>query len=104
MSPVSPTPDVGLGRVFAMGDLAAVLVARRGHEGDALGQVEAPVALEGQVGLIGAIHLLLVLQQLDAEVRGVEAAHVADQDVLLAKEAWLFAVHLHLRWRCGAAQ
>ncbi|TNN72884.1 hypothetical protein EYF80_016813 [Liparis tanakae] len=47
-----------------------------------LGEVEAPVPVEGQVGLLGFGELLAILHQLDGDVGGVEAAHVADQQQL----------------------
>lgn len=98
---MSPTPGIDLRFLAAVGDPAAVLLAIHGCEVNALGQVKAPVGLEGQVGLVGVGHLLVVLQEVDAKVWWVEAAHVANQDILLTKKAWFVAVQLHFRWRCG---
>lgn len=77
-------------------DLAGVLLSFVRAEGRVFGQVVVPVLLEGQVGLFG-VHLLSVLQQLDVELRRVEAAGVADQDVVLSVVSWRAAVDLDFR-------
>lgn len=82
----------------AVGDLAAEAVSFGRGEGHAAGQVEVPVALEGQVGLLSVGHLLTVLQQLDGDVWRVELADVADQHVVLPELSGHSAVHLHFGW------
>lgn len=86
--------------VSPMGDFADVLLSTHGREEGTLGQVEVPVLFEGQVCLIGVSDFLSILQQLDGDVRGVEATHIANQDVFLSKLAWFMAVHLNLGWSC----
>lgn len=99
---MSPTPDVVPGCASVVGGVAAILVASNGREGDAPPRLEDPVVLEVQFGLIVVSHLLLVVQQLNGDFRRVEETGLTDQDVFLAKDAWLFAEHLHLRRLCGA--
>lgn len=79
-----------------MGDPAGVRLPLRGFEGGALGQVELPVLLEGQVGLIGVLELGSILQKLDGDVRRVEVVDMADQDVVLPIHSRVPAVHLNL--------
>lgn len=80
-----------------MSDPAAVLLSNHRCEGHVLGQMEVPALFEGQVGLVGVGKLHFILHQLDLDVRRVEAAHVADQDVFLPVLSRFIAVHLHLR-------
>ena len=79
-----------------MGHFAAVLISLFRCEGNVLGQMELPVVLEGQVGLLGVGDFHVVLHQLDADVRGVEVAHTADQGVRYPILSWYLAVHLNL--------
>lgn len=60
------------------------------------GQVVMPVLLKGQIGLL-ALHLSSILQQLNGDFWGVEAAGVTDQSVLYSKVSGQSAVHLNLR-------
>lgn len=83
-----------------MSDFAAVLLSTNGREEGTLGQVELPVLSEGQVCLIGLSDFLSILEQLDGDVRGVEATHIANQDIFLSILSWSMAVHLNLGWSC----
>ena len=67
-----------------MGDPAVVLFSSYGGEVHVPGQMEAPVLFEGQVSLLGTRELVSILHQLDGDVRGMEAAHVANQGVFFA--------------------
>lgn len=84
-----------------MSDLAGVVLSILGCEEHTSGQMEAPVLIESQVCLVGFLQLLLALHQLDADVRGVEATHVTNEDVFLPKLSWMVAVHLNLGWSYG---
>ncbi len=79
-----------------MTDSAGVLLSRLGGEVNILGQVELPALLEGQVGLVTALDLLSVLQELNGDVGGVKATDVADQSVFFPILSRVAAVHLHL--------
>lgn len=79
-----------------MSDLADVLFSTLGCKEHTPGQTKVPVLFEGQVRLVGVLQLLVPLHELDGDVRGVEATHVTDQDIFLAKLSWMVAVHLHL--------
>lgn len=79
-----------------MADSAGVLLSAVWCESNTLGEVELPSLFEGQVCLLGVWDLHTILQELDADVRGVEATHVTDQGVVLPMFPWVTAVHLHL--------
>lgn len=81
-----------------MSDSAAVLLSTSGCEGGTLGQMEVPILSEGQVGLISIFYFHSIYHELDGDVRGVEATHMANQDVFLFELSWITAVHLNLRW------
>ena len=81
-----------------MGDPEFVLLSSYGGEVHVPGQMEAPVLFEGQVSLLGTRELVSILHQLDGDVRGMEAAHVANQGVFLPILSWVTAVHLNLGW------
>lgn len=85
-----------LGGVVVVFDATGVLDALDRFELHALGQVELPGGLEGQVGLEGPRDFLPVLQQLDADVRRVEATGVADQPIVRSLQPGPVAVHLDL--------
>lgn len=78
-----------------MADSAGVLLSAGWCESNTLGEVELPSLFEGQVCLLGVGDLHAVLQELDADVRGVEATHVTDQGVVFPIFPWVTAVHLH---------
>lgn len=92
------TPNILL-HVRPMSDLAAEPLSTGGCEGHALGQMEVPVRFEGQVSLVGIREFLSFLHQLNSDVRGVEATHMANQDVFNPKLSWAGGVHLNLGWR-----
>lgn len=94
---VSLTPGDGLLGLH-VSDFAAVFIITGRVEGDALGQMELPSSLKGQVGLLGALDLHPILHQFDINVWGVEVTHVADQHVVLAINAWVTAVNLDFWW------
>lgn len=105
--PLSPAPDrslhiclpgVGL-QILQVADSAGVLLSAVWCESNTLGEVELPSLFEGQVCLLGVWDLHTILQELDADVRGVEATHVTDQGVVLPMFPWVTAVHLHLGGR-----
>lgn len=79
-----------------MSDPADVLLSIHGFESHVPGQMEVPVLFEGQVSLLSIKEFLFILHQLDGDVRGVEATHMADQGVVLPKLPWFTAVHLNL--------
>lgn len=64
-------------------------------EGDALGEVKLPALFEGQVGLLGVRKNLSVLQQINGDIRRMEAAHIADQGVLFSILSWKMTVHMN---------
>lgn len=78
-----------------MNDFAAVIVTLLRGEVYVLGQMVVPGLLEGQVSLIGPRDLGPVLEQLQAQLGGVEAADVTDQDVGLVILPWGTRVDLH---------
>lgn len=82
-----------------MCDLADVIFVTLGCEEHTLGQMEVPVFFESQICLVGTLQLLFILHQLDDDVRGVEATHMTNQDIVLTKFSWITAVHLNLGWR-----
>lgn len=82
-----------------MSDLADVGFAMLGCEERTLGQMEVPVLFESQIRLVGILQLLSILHQLDGDVRGVEAAHITNQDIFCAIFSRITAVHLNLGWR-----
>lgn len=86
-------PGVVLG-LLHVGDLADVLVVRLGSDVHVLGEVEVPVLVEGQVGLLGAADLHAVLQDLDGDVWRVEVGDAADKGVVLTILGRPAAVHL----------
>lgn len=63
--------------------------------------LESPVVAEGQVTDYYAVHLLPVLQKFDVNLRGVEALHVAVQEVRLLASQGVAGVDLHLGGSCG---
>lgn len=81
-----------------MSDLADVGFVTLGCEEHTLGQMEVPVLFESQICLVGTLQLIFTLHQLDGDVRGVEATHLTNQDILFPKFSWITAVHLNLGW------
>lgn len=82
--------------LIPVSDLADELIPVHWREVHILGQMEAPVLFEGQVGLPCAREFHSILQKLDCDVRGVEATHMANQDVFLPILSWVSAVNLDL--------
>lgn len=66
-----------------------------------LGEVVVPVLLKGQVSLLDISYFLSILQQIDFDLRWVEAADVADEDVFVPVQPRVATVDLHLGrdWR-----
>lgn len=85
-----------------MSDSAHVFLPILRSERHRFGEVELPSLLKGQVRLLGIGDFRAVLQQLDLDVRRMEATHVTDQGVDLSKGARVAAVYLNLgRRRLG---
>lgn len=88
------TPVVRFG-YFSMSDFTEILFSTLGHKDHTPGQMKVPVRFESQVCLVGVRHFLLPIHELNGDVRGVEAAHVADQDIFFTELSWMMAVHLN---------
>lgn len=78
-----------------MSDFTVVLFSTLGRKGHTLGQKKVPVVFESQVRLDGVLQFLLPLYELNGDVRGVEATHVADQEIFFIKFSWTIGVHLN---------
>lgn len=79
-----------------MSNFAGVFLSSLWFEGDTLGKVELPALFEGQVSLLGIRENFAILQQINGDIRRVEATHMADQGVLLSILSRKMAVHLNL--------
>lgn len=84
----------------SVSDLAAVFFSCLWSEGCAPGQMELPALLEGQVGLVGFLQLLIPPHQLDGDVRGVELGHMTNQHIVRPELCWVAAVDHHLGSLC----
>lgn len=95
---------VGLPRIIIcvahVSNFAGVFLSSLWFEGDALGKVELPALFEGQVSLLGIRENFAILQQINGDIRRVEATDMADQGVLLSVLSGKMAVHLNLGTGC----
>lgn len=89
------TPGVGLG-ACRVSDHTSVRLSFLWSERSVFGQVVMPALLKGQVSLSTAGQLISILQQLNGDLWGVEAAGVTDQSVWFSQGTGQTAVHLHL--------
>lgn len=76
---------------------AAVFLSCLWPERHMLGEVVVPVLLKGQVSLLATRYFLTILQQINFDFRWMEAADVADKDVVFIILPWVAAVDLNLR-------
>lgn len=93
------TPGVLVHRA-SVSDLAGVFLSCCWSEDRAPGQMELPALLEGQVGLVGILQLLLPSHQLDGDVRWVELGHMTDQYIFHPELCRVAAVDHHLGSLC----
>lgn len=81
-----------------MSHSAGKLLSFARSEGHMFGQVIVPVLLEGQISLVGAKHLLSILEQLNSDFWWVEPTHMTDEGVGFTQLSWCTAVHLDFGW------